>query len=83
MNAQSENTSSLYARLIGKGLGIELVPKDRELWLLFQMLNSQQNENTTCQNICDQEKGNLKANIYSCKQIKKEKKNFGTTRKTN
>ena len=30
MNAQSENTSSLHARLIGKGLGIELVPKDRE-----------------------------------------------------
>ena len=73
MNAQSENTLSLHARLIGKGLGIELVPKDRELWLLFQMLNSQQNENTTYQNICDQEKGNLKGNIYSDKQIKKGK----------
>ena len=37
------------------------------------MLNSQQNENTTYQNICDQEKGNLKGNIYSDKQIKKGK----------
>ena len=30
MNAQYENASSLHTRLTGKGLGIELVPKDRE-----------------------------------------------------